>query len=136
MRIQLAPVQVLAGLSVCSLATTYAGARIVPPRQTLLQFTVVLPKRAIHNSVRGTVLDPTGATVGGSLVEIIDTQTQKAVASQTTTGSGEFHFESLPAGDHYKLEIRRDGFCPLEVPLSVLQHGGARRFKFKLVVAA
>jgi Carboxypeptidase regulatory-like domain len=99
------------------------------------QFTVVLPKKSIQSSVHGTVVDPAGAPVGGSLVEVIDTENQRTVASMVASQSGEFHFNSLPLGHHFRLRARKDGFCPLEIPLNVMQHQGAKHLKLKLVIA-
>ena len=96
---------------------------------------IELPERTVHKSLSGEVVDSTGAPVGGSLIEVIDTDSQKPVASQTASDSGEFHFEDLPLGRHYKLEIKKDGFDPLWVPLKVLQHGGARHLRLKLTIA-
>jgi hypothetical protein len=124
------------GFVALPLTTANAAARIGSRPVAFSQFTVELPEKDVHNSVRGKVVDPLGSPIGGSLVEIVDTETQKVVASQTTEQSGEFHFESLPLGDHFRLRARKDGFCPLEIPLHVTQHQGARRLKLKLVVAA
>jgi hypothetical protein len=135
MRLLLFQRSIFLGVIALPLAAVSAGTRVDPPPAAFSQFTVELPERDVHNSMRGKVVDPTGAAVGGALVEIVDTETQKAVASQTTEQSGQFHFEALPLGHHYMLAVRKNSFCPLEVPLNILQHGGARHLKLKLVVA-
>ena len=126
----------LAALTILPLAPAHIEARVLPRRLAVSQELVVLPRRSVRSSLRGKVVDWTGAAVGGALVQVVDTQTQKPVASQVVPQSGEFGFTNLPPGDHYKLRARRDGFRPLEIPLKVARHHGAGHLTLKLVVAS
>lgn len=127
----------LALLGLVALPVTAADAgRRNEHRSAAFQISVVqLPQKTVNDSVRGEVVDPSGAPVGGSIVQLVDSETQKAVASQIASESGEFQFQHLPLGEHYRLEIRKDGFDPLWVPLKVLHHGGAKHLRLALVIA-
>ena len=62
----------------------------------------------ITGSIRGTILDPTGATVPGASVKA--TQTETGLTRNTVTNrSGEYILLELPVG-HYWLEATAKGF--------------------------
>src|SRR6266568_1241043 len=62
----------------------------------------------ISGSIRGTVLDPTGATVAGAIVTATQTETGLTRMS-TTDRSGEYVLLELPVG-HYRLRVEGKGF--------------------------
>jgi hypothetical protein len=62
----------------------------------------------IAGSIRGTVLDASGATVTGAKVTAVQTETGLA-RTATTDSQGVFDFVELPIG-HYRLEAEADGF--------------------------
>src|SRR6266568_8084894 len=62
----------------------------------------------ISGSIRGTVLDPTGATVAGAIVTATQTETGLTRMS-TTDRSGEYVLLELPVG-HYQLRVEGRGF--------------------------
>jgi len=68
-------------------------------------------------TVRGTVLDPTGAAVSGALVRLSNRTT--GFQRQTSTGpGGAFHFNNLPF-DPYLLRVEATGFQPWNDPVRV-----------------
>ena len=62
----------------------------------------------ITGSIRGTVVDPVGATVQGASISAIQVETGFA-RSAVTNRSGEFVFLELPVG-HYRLQATAKGF--------------------------
>src|SRR6266567_6439692 len=62
----------------------------------------------ISGSIRGTVLDPTGATVQGASVSAIQTETGLTRTS-TTDRSGAYVLLELPVG-HYRVKVEGKGF--------------------------
>ena len=75
----------------------------------LLIFAAGRPALAqVTGSIRGTVLDTTGATIPGAVVEVIETQTG-ATRTATTASNGSFSVVGLPAGN-YSVTITKDGF--------------------------
>src|SRR5437879_4139185 len=62
----------------------------------------------ITGSIRGTVVDPTGATVPGASVSATQTETGLTRTS-TTDRSGGYLLLELPVG-HYRLQVEGKGF--------------------------
>jgi len=90
------------------------------PRVTLkllsalsLSFSASLFGQNISSSILGTVVDPTGATIGGADVELTNPGTGK-VNRATTDPAGLFRIVNLLAGN-YSLNIRAKGFKNLSV---------------------
>jgi len=69
-------------------------------------------------SIVGTVLDPTGALVGGAKVKITNVATGQVIAL-TTNSAGAYNSGALVPGD-YKVLIAAKGFRSSEIPLTVL----------------
>lgn len=68
-------------------------------------------------TLRGTVLDPTGAAVSGAMVRLSNRTT--GFQRQTSTGpGGGFHFHNLPF-DPYLLRVEAAGFQPWNGPVRV-----------------
>ena len=66
------------------------------------------------STIRGTITDPSGATMAGATVTITNLQTN--LSRTLTTGSaGTYSFESIPPGE-YKVEIQAKGFKRGVVP--------------------
>jgi Carboxypeptidase regulatory-like domain len=59
-------------------------------------------------NVRGLIKDPTGAVVASAKVTILDKKTNNAITTQST-GSGEYEFKNLLAGD-YQITVEAQGF--------------------------
>ena len=59
-------------------------------------------------SISGTVKDPSGATVAGASVTVVNDDTG-IKQSQHTNAAGFYSFQSLPLG-HYTIEVEQPGF--------------------------
>src|SRR5215469_1819576 len=59
-------------------------------------------------TIRGSVLDPSGAVIPGAQVTVT-TQDGKAIAQGTTDNAGNFSFNALPAGT-YVIDVTKQGF--------------------------
>src|SRR5439155_18377253 len=59
-------------------------------------------------SISGTVKDPSGATVAGASVTVVNDDTG-IKQSQHTNAAGFYSFQSLPLG-HYPIEVEQPGF--------------------------
>jgi hypothetical protein len=83
-------------------------------------------------SLRGTLIDPAGAGIGGASVKLINEETGQ---TRTTTSSneGEYILASLPPGN-YRLEITRTGFVFFSQPV-ILRVNQEHRFDVSLVTA-
>jgi Carboxypeptidase regulatory-like domain len=73
-------------------------------------------------SVSGAVSDATGAAIAGAEVTLNRDGSQHRTAS--TDNSGNFRFIAVPAG-HYEILVRRDGFTPASLPLTIADHSPA-----------
>jgi hypothetical protein len=62
-------------------------------------------------NVRGILKDPNGAVVAGAKVTLLDSKTNTSQSTQTT-GSGEYEFKNILAGD-YQITIEASGFKKL-----------------------
>src|SRR5580765_4399551 len=66
------------------------------------------------STIRGTITDPSGATVAGAAVTITNLETNLS-RTQTTGSTGAYSFELIPPGD-YKVEVEAKGFRKNVVP--------------------
>ena len=80
--------------------------------------------------IRGTVTDPSSATVPGAEVVATNTET-KVSAKLTTTGDGTFQFLSLPVGT-YDVTVSKAGFRTLTTKHIVLQLNEVRELPVSL----
>jgi hypothetical protein len=78
----------------------------------LALFFLALTASAQTSSVKGSVVDPSGAAVPGAACTLSRAATSTAYRSETDSG-GAFVFPNVPAGT-YNLSLRRDGFLTLE----------------------
>ncbi|MHB2006575.1 MAG: TonB-dependent receptor [Acidobacteriaceae bacterium] len=93
-----------------------------------------LPGQNISSSLRGTVVDPSGAAVANAPVKVLDAS-GKAV-EQTVTGlQGEFTLASPPAGT-YTLFVVAPGFRPSSAQFSLDGSRSHAAFAIKLRIAA
>ena len=74
----------------------------------LLAFTLISNAQQITGSIRGTVIDPAGATVQGASVNAVHVETG-LTRSAVTNRSGEYVLVELPVG-HYRLQVAAKGF--------------------------
>ena len=79
-------------------------------------------ERAVPHSVSGVVLDPSGAAIAKTQVNLLGTASEP-VAQDTTDAVGAFHFDDVAPGK-YTLEFHAEGFRATRVTVTL----GARRF--------
>jgi hypothetical protein len=84
-------------------------------------------------AIRGVVTDPSGSTVPGAAVTIVDLTTN-ARLSVKTNSAGEYEAGSLRSGD-YAITISAVGFAPVEIRQVTLRAGSSARADAKLEVA-
>ena len=73
----------------------------------------LLPQASdINGEIVGTILDPSGAPVGGAPVEALNENTGFRQRTQTSA-SGLYRFNLLPLGT-YKVSVNQTGFAPVE----------------------
>jgi hypothetical protein len=91
---------------------------------------ISIPSVAQTSSGRivGTVLDPSGASVKGAIVSILNERTNRE-RSTTTNDAGSYAFTSLDPSD-YTLTASQPGFAKAEVKGLPLQVGQEIRPKF------
>ncbi|RXH54724.1 TonB-dependent receptor [Granulicella sibirica] len=97
--------------------TLQRGRSLAPLPFALLLFAlllIALPARVamaqfVTASLRGTVQDPSGATVSGAKVTVTNTSTGVAAHADTDT-AGRFIFPSLAPGGPYRVSIEAPGF--------------------------
>jgi hypothetical protein len=108
---------------------------------------ITIYKRTPYKQIRGTVIDPTGDTLEGALVEVFvnsdffsrNTDTSKKerrVAACKTIANGKFCFPNLPPGK-YELRISQQGFCTTHMSLIVatpIQRSSSRQITVTLAV--
>src|SRR5438105_1474026 len=81
-------------------------------------------------TLQGTITDPTGAVVGGATVTITS-KDQWWARTTTTTDTGLYRFELLPAG-FYSLKITHTGFASASVDRAELLVGQTTTLDFQL----
>src|SRR5437764_5650491 len=81
-------------------------------------------------TLQGTITDPTGAVVGGATVTITS-KDQGWARTTTTTDTGLYRFELLPAG-FYSLKITHTGFASASVDRAELLVGQTTTLDFQL----
>jgi hypothetical protein len=84
-------------------------------------------------SLRGTVVDPSGAVVGGAQVSLLQSSTGFH-AEHTTSANGEYSFAQIPPGS-YSLTVSASGFANLVKQAELLVNQPAT-VDFKLSVSA
>jgi hypothetical protein len=84
-------------------------------------------------SLRGTVVDPSGAVVGGAQVSLLQPSTGFH-AEHTTLANGEYSFAQIPPGS-YSLKVTASGFASLAKQAELLVNQPAT-IDFKLSVSA
>ena len=86
-------------------------------------------------TVRGSVVDANGAPVAGASIVFLDTRTN-AVATATTTASGNFARTNLRVGGPYTVTVSAPGFEPQQVTLNSLNIGSNPSLNLTLDPAA
>ena len=85
----------------------------------LAQFeTITLAKPVSIRALSGQVKDPTGGEIEGAHIDLLDLQTEKVIASTTTDGKGNFHFDDFGKSS-YKLKISKYGFNILQATIRI-----------------
>ncbi|MCZ2078598.1 MAG: carboxypeptidase-like regulatory domain-containing protein [Bryobacterales bacterium] len=72
--------------------------------------------------LQGTVVDVTGASVGGATVTVTNLGTNRVVTAQTDATDGSYSIPALPVG-RYRIEVEKQNFKPVtrEVTLQISQ---------------
>lgn len=94
---------------------------------SIAALTALAPVAAVHAqqtdaTVRGSVVDANGAPVSGASILFLDTRTN-AVASATSTDTGNFARTNLRVGGPYTVTISAPGFEPVQTTLRSLAIG-------------
>lgn len=84
-------------------------------------------------SIIGTVVDPTGAVIPGSTVELSN-PSRGLSFNQTTDNLGIFRFASVPTGSGYKITVSHGGFAVREISDITLSVGITRTQNVTLTV--
>src|ERR1700734_5969 len=85
----------------------------------------------VVGTISGTVTDRSGAVIPSATVELKNGDT--GYARQTTVNStGFYEFPSVPIGDHYQIEVRANGFKPLNQSEITLLVNKTYRADFRL----
>jgi Carboxypeptidase regulatory-like domain len=80
--------------------------------------TVTIADPIYVRSLSGHIQDPNKDAVRNAQVELFDLESGKLLASTTTDGSGNFHFERF-AKSSYKLRVSMRNFDPLQATLRI-----------------
>ncbi|HEY6375697.1 MAG TPA: carboxypeptidase-like regulatory domain-containing protein [Edaphobacter sp.] len=80
--------------------------------------TVTLADPIYVRSLSGHIQDPNKDAVRNAQVELFDLESGQLLASTTTDGSGNFHFERF-AKSSYKLRVSMRNFNPLKATLRI-----------------
>jgi hypothetical protein len=89
----------------------------------------------VSGSISGTVLDATGAVIGGAVVTVTNTDRDYVERTVTTTKAGSYTATSLPLGT-YSVSFAMKGFKTATVSGLVLHASDALKVDQKLVVGA
>ena len=84
-------------------------------------------------SIRGTVVDPTGARVTQASIVVVNSGTGARYAA-TSDSEGHFALELLPPGD-YSARVEAQGMSPQITPQLHVDVGGAAELAFRLRIA-
>lgn len=98
----------------------------------LLGWTSILSGQNVPSSLRGTVVDPSGAAVPGAPVKVLS-EDGKVVEQGVTGSQGEFNLAS-PSAETYTLLVVAPGFSPSSTQFS-LSDGRHTPFTIKLRIA-
>lgn len=104
---------------------------------SLLLFAPVLVNAQTPDTatLRGRVLDPSQALIGGVSVSVRNTSTGLS-RTVTSDAHGEFSVEALPVGGEYEVTTSRDGFAPAHVDHVQLAGGTTARVDVRLNVSS
>jgi hypothetical protein len=83
-------------------------------------------------TIRGTVLDPSGAVVSGAAVEVVDLKTNQ-IRRVATNVDGNFEAPALPSGE-YRVNVSMSGFATTEIKGIVLRGGDVARADVRLTL--
>ena len=100
----------------------------------LLGLVLVFPWRIVAQSagsLRGQVLDPSGAVVPGAAVTLIQGSSVRSVQSGN---DGVYSFKALPSGS-YNLTVQVNGFATFSRAGIVIAAGQARQLNVTLTIA-
>jgi hypothetical protein len=94
------------------LSEPYYGRRPVVPLPESVELSPQTHGAALtggNGTLSGTVTDPTGATVSGATVRLLD-ENNAPVAQTVSDSSGRYIFSGMPPQQNYQLEVRSLGF--------------------------
>jgi hypothetical protein len=87
------------------------------PARAIELITIERPFRAHH--LAGVIVDSTGATVSGVLIEDCDPTYKHVLASATTDVTGHFAFPVGKIGSIHFLHVRINGFDPMQITVQL-----------------
>jgi hypothetical protein len=102
------------------------------PRAQVVLITFDHPFQA--QKLAGVVLDPTGASVMGVLIEDCDPTFKRVRASTRTDENGRFAFRKGKAGTIHFLRVSKDGFDPMRMTVQ-LKPTASAELEIKLYIA-
>jgi hypothetical protein len=99
------------------------------------QYELVTIERPFHSrDLAGAVVDSTGASVAGALIEDRDATFTRVLASTTTDANGRFAFPQSKLGTTHYLNVQSKGFDPMHITV-VLKGIAKGHVKIQLRVA-
>jgi hypothetical protein len=103
-----------------------------PAKPQLVLITVDHPFQS--QKLAGTVVDPTGETVMGVLIEDCDPSFKHVRASRRTDEDGHFELRHGRTGTTHYLRVSKDGFDPMHLTIQ-LKRSADPDLKIQLVIA-
>ena len=110
----------------------------------LALFAYALPARAIElitierpfraQNLAGVVVDSTGATVSGVVVEACDAAYKRVLATTRTDANGHFAFPKAKIGTTHYLHFQSNGFDPMQITVQ-LRRFAKGNLRIKLYIA-
>ena len=99
----------------------------------LLGFIAPIDAQTVNSTLRGTVVDPSGGSIGGAQVTLLEPATGQTVRTGTTMPTGEFAFAELKPGT-YELHCVAPNFKLFVANNIILESGQERRVNVTLTL--
>jgi hypothetical protein len=113
----------------------FLAALLLPPLPARPQMVLITFDHPFQSqTLRGTVSDPTGASVMGVLIEDCDTNFKQVRASTWTDENGHFTLRHGRIGTTHFLRVSKDGFDPMQITVQ-LRRSADPELSIKLHIA-
>src|SRR5579862_9266499 len=109
-------------------------ARYFYPAMCVLVLSAGLVAQVVVSTIRGSITDPSGATIANVKVEVVNTATNIG-RSVVTNNNGDFEISDLPAGA-YRLTATHPGFRTFVVDNIILESNQTRRIDVSFELGA